>query len=577
MMLESIKKVWNFSTERQPQLVKIMALSFVEGFFIMLKMVAVIFTVDALFHRAELASITHRVILFGVLCVAGVFSLGYFTQLGSVRTGFGIVKDKRLYFGEFLKKRYLGFFNETSVGAVNTALTTSLSYLEQVAPILFIHVIGGLLSSLSILLGFIYYERRIAVLLFFGMLAYLAAVNWQIRVSRREAPKRQSAQMKLASACIEFIQGIGVIKTFGMMDKDQKIKDSIRDSCLNNIHLSDQSLPSGICAGLTVRFFEALILLVSFLMWRSGTFSPQKTVNLFIVSFVVFQSLNQAGSILSMIGLMDGALKEVEELETAEELEIMSPTESVRSNEIEFKNVSFSYGDVKVLKNISTTISPGSMTAIIGDSGSGKSTFCKLIPRFYDTDEGEIRIGGARVTNIATEELMRNIGMVFQNVYLFEDTVWNNIKFAKPDASDEEVIFAAKKAGCHDFIERLPQGYHTVVGEAGDTLSGGEKQRIAIARALLKDAPIFILDEFTSALDAENQQEILSCIENLKKDKTVIVIAHRLETIRNADHIIVLHEGRIVQEGTHEQLIHQEGRYRDFVSARERVSRWKFK
>lgn len=577
MMLESIKKVWNFSTERQPQLVKIMALSFVEGFFIMLKMVAVIFTVDALFHRAELASITHRVILFGVLCVAGVFSLGYFTQLGSVRTGFGIVKDKRLYFGEFLKKRYLGFFNETSVGAVNTALTTSLSYLEQVAPILFIHVISGLLSSLSILLGFIYYERRIAVLLFFGMLAYLAAVNWQIRVSRREAPKRQSAQMKLASACIEFIQGIGVIKTFGMMDKDQKIKDSIRDSCLNNIHLSDQSLPSGICAGLTVRFFEALILLVSFLMWRSGTFSPQKTVNLFIMSFVVFQSLNQAGSILSMIGLMDGALKEVEELETAEELEIMSPTESVRSNEIEFKNVSFSYGDVKVLKNISTTISPGSMTAIIGDSGSGKSTFCKLIPRFYDTDEGEIRIGGARVTNIATEELMRNIGMVFQNVYLFEDTVWNNIKFAKPDASDEEVIFAAKKAGCHDFIERLPQGYHTVVGEAGDTLSGGEKQRIAIARALLKDAPIFILDEFTSALDAENQQEILSCIENLKKDKTVIVIAHRLETIRNADHIIVLHEGRIVQEGTHEQLIHQEGRYRDFVSARERVSRWKFK
>lgn len=577
MMLESIKKVWNFSTERQPQLVKIMALSFVEGFFIMLKMVAVIFTVDALFHREELASITHRVLLFGVLCVAGVFSLGYFTQLGSVRTGFDIVKDKRLYFGEFLKKRYLGFFNETSVGAVNTALTTSLSYLEQVAPILFIHVIGGLLSSLSILLGFIYYERRIAVLLFFGMLAYLAAVNWQIRVSRREAPKRQSAQMKLASACIEFIQGIGVIKTFGMTDKDQKIKDSIRDSCLNNIHLSDQSLPSGICAGLTVRFFEALILVVSFLMWRSGTFSPQKTVNLFIMSFVVFQSLNQAGSILSMIGLMDGALKEVEELETAEELEIMSPTESVRSNEIEFKNVSFSYGDVKVLKNISTTISPGSMTAIIGDSGSGKSTFCKLIPRFYDTDEGEIRIGGARVTNIATEELMRNIGMVFQNVYLFEDTVWNNIKFAKPDASDEEVIFAAKKAGCHGFIERLPQGYHTVVGEAGDTLSGGEKQRIAIARALLKDAPIFILDEFTSALDAENQQEILTCIENLKKDKTVIVIAHRLETIRNADHIIVLHEGQIVQEGTHEQLIHQEGRYREFVSARERVSRWKFK
>ena len=240
------------------------------------------------------------------------------------------------------------------------------------------------------------------------------------------------------------------------------------------------------------------------------------------------------------------------------------------------ENVNYKYPleDKQALKNINIEIKKGEFWAIIGKNGSGKTTFCKLIPRFYDVDDGEILIGGAKITNIPINDLLKKITVVFQNVYLFEDTVLNNIKFAKPDASDEEIIEAAKKAGCHDFIKKLPDGYQTKLSEGGNTLSGGEKQRISIARAILKDAPIVILDEFTSALDMENEYEILNSINNLIKDKTVIIIAHRMETIKNADHIIVLDKGKIMQEGTHNQLVNQEGIYKNFILTKKRVSSW---
>ena len=295
------------------------------------------------------------------------------------------------------------------------------------------------------------------------------------------------------------------------------------------------------------------------------------------MSFVIFQAVNQAGSILSMIGILDSTLKEVESIEAAEEIKVLSPVKNIKSNEIEFKNVSFSYGNGEVLKGISTTIKPNLMTAIIGHSGSGKTTFCKLIPRFYDVTEGEILIGGAKITNVPTEELMEKISIVFQNVYLFEDTILNNIRFAKPDAGNDEVMEAAKKARCYDFIMALPDGFDTMVVEGGSTLSGGEKQRIAIARAILKDSPIVILDEFTSALDVENEYHIMKAIDNLVKDKTVIIIAHRLETIRKADNIIVLDKGEIIQEGTHDELISRDGIYKSFISVREKANKWKFR
>ena len=576
-MFEAIKSVWNFSKKRQGSLVKILILSFIEGIFVMLKMIAIILAVNAMFNSNLMDNYIYKVMILGIVCIIGVFGLGYFTQLGSVSVGFEMAKDKRLYFGSLFKKLYLGFFSKNSVGNINSTLTTSISTVEQVAPIILIHVIGGILSAISIVLGFAYYEMQVSVVIFAGILTYLFVVNYQMKISRSEAPKRQLAQTKLTESAIEFIQGISVIKAFGMGEKDERVKKDIDGSCVNNINLSEKSIPSSIGAGLTIQLFEIMIISYAFFMWNSGEISPQKAINLLIMSFVIFQSVSQAGSILSMIGLLDSSLKDISSMENAEEIKVLSPIQNIKSNEIEFKNVSFSYGKGEVLKGMSVALKPNTLTAIIGPSGSGKTTFCKLIPRFYDVSEGEILIGGAKITNISTEELMKNISMVFQNVYLFEDTIMNNIRLAKPNASDEDIIYAAKKARCHDFIKSLQKGYETKIGEAGSTLSGGEKQRIAIARAILKDAPIVILDEFTSALDVENERHILQAIDNLVQNKTVIMIAHRLETVRKADNIIVLDKGEIVQEGTHNELITQDGIYKSFISIRERANKWSFK
>ena len=576
-MFEAIKSVWNFSKKRQGSLVKILILSFIEGIFVMLKMIAIILAVNAMFNSNLMDNYIYKVMILGIVCIIGVFGLGYFTQLGSVSVGFEMAKDKRLYFGSLFKKLYLGFFSKNPVGNINSTLTTSISTVEQVAPIILIHVIGGILSAISIVLGFAYYEWQVSVVIFAGILTYLFVVNYQMKISRSEAPKRQLAQTKLTESAIEFIQGISVIKAFGMGEKDERVKKDIDGSCVNNINLSEKSIPSSICAGLTIQLFEIMIISYAFFMWNSGEISPQKAINLLIMSFVIFQSVSQAGSILSMIGLLDSSLKDISSMENAEEIKVLSPIQNIKSNEIEFKNVSFSYGKGEILKGISVALKPNTLTAIIGPSGSGKTTFCKLIPRFYDVSEGEILIGGAKITNISTEELMKNISMVFQNVYLFEDTIMNNIRLAKPNASDEDIISAAKKARCHDFIKSLQKGYETKIGEAGSTLSGGEKQRIAIARAILKDAPIVILDEFTSALDVENEHHILQAIDNLVQNKTVIMIAHRLETVRKADNIIVLDKGEIAQEGTHNELITQDGIYKSFISIRERANKWSFK
>lgn len=576
-MFEAIKSVWNFSKKRQGSLVKILILSFIEGIFVMLKMIAIILAVNAMFNSNLMDNYIYKVMILGIVCIIGVFGFGYFTQLGSVSVGFEMAKDKRLYFGSLFKKLYLGFFSKNSVGNINSTLTTSISTVEQVAPIILIHVIGGILSAISIVLGFAYYEWQVSVVIFAGILTYLFVVNYQMKISRSEAPKRQLAQTKLTESAIEFIQGISVIKAFGMGEKDERVKKDIDGSCVNNINLSEKSIPSSIGAGLTIQLFEIMIISYAFFMWNSGEISPQKAINLLIMSFVIFQSVSQAGSILSMIGLLDSSLKDISSMENAEEIKVLSPIQNIKSNEIEFKNVSFSYGKGEALKGISVALKPNTLTAIIGPSGSGKTTFCKLIPRFYDVSEGEILIGGAKITNISTEELMKNISMVFQNVYLFEDTIMNNIRLAKPNASDEDIISAAKKARCHDFIKSLQKGYETKIGEAGSTLSGGEKQRIAIARAILKDAPIVILDEFTSALDVENERHILQAIDNLVQNKTVIMIAHRLETVRKADNIIVLDKGEIAQEGTHNELITQDGIYKSFISIRERANKWSFK
>ena len=575
-MLNAFKLIWNFSSKRKKEYRNAIIFSFLEGLFLMAKMFAVIIAIYALFGRYPLSNAVIAVFALAVLYIVGVFIFSYKMQLTSMSAGFGMVGDKRFEFGEILKNAYLGFFDNFSVGRINSVLTTTLSEIETSAPSALIRVVGGVLGTVSLLIGLFFYEWRIALISLLGMAAYLLVVNWQIRVSRRDAPKRSEAQSKLSAAALLFLQGIKVTKAFSFKNGDRRLKDAIQGSCNENIALSSGSIPSQIAAGVVLSIFETAIIFTSVFGYTEfDIYSVEKCLVLIILSFMAFSSMNQAGSVLSMIGILDSALKETNSLTQMEQIQVASPEQHIASDEIIFEDVSFSYGDNEVLSHIDTAIKVGSFTAIIGPSGSGKTTLCQLIPRFFEVKKGRILIGGADIRHIPTEELMSKISVVFQKVYLFEDTILNNIRFGKPTATLEEVRAAAKAARCDDFIMALPEGYDTLVQEGGNNLSGGEKQRISIARAILKDAPIIILDETTSALDTENEHEVLAAIEELTENKTVIMIAHRIKTVEKADHIIAIENGRIVQEGTHKELLHRTGIYADFIHAREKASGWK--
>lgn len=575
-MLNAFKLIWNFSSKRKKEYRNAIIFSFLEGLFLMAKMFAVIIAIYALFGRYPLSNAVIAVFALAVFYIVGVFIFSYKMQLTSMSAGFGMVGDKRFEFGEILKNAYLGFFDNFSVGRINSVLTTTLSEIETSAPSALIRVVGGVLGTVSLLIGLFFYEWRIALISLLGMAAYLLVVNWQIRVSRRDAPKRSEAQSKLSAAALLFLQGIKVTKAFSFKNGDRRLKDAIQGSCNENIALSSGSIPSQIAAGVVLSIFETAIIFTSVFGYTEfDIYSVEKCLVLIILSFMAFSSMNQAGSVLSMIGILDSALKETNSLTQMEQIQVASPEQHIASDEIIFEDVSFSYGDNEVLSHIDTAIKVGSFTAIIGPSGSGKTTLCQLIPRFFDVNKGRILIGGADIRHIPTEELMGKISVVFQKVYLFEDTILNNIRFGKPTATLEEVRAAAKAARCDDFIMALPEGYDTLVQEGGNNLSGGEKQRIPIARAILKDAPIIILDETTSALDTENEHEVLAAIEELTQNKTVIMIAHRIKTVEKADHIIAIENGRIVQEGTHEELLYRTGIYADFIHAREKASGWK--
>lgn len=575
-MLNAFKLIWNFSSKRKKEYRNAIIFSFLEGLFLMAKMFAVIIAIYALFGRYPLSNAVIAVFALAVLYIVGVFIFSYKMQLTSMSAGFGMVGDKRFEFGEILKNAYLGFFDNFSVGRINSVLTTTLSEIETSAPSALIRVVGGVLGTVSLLIGLFFYEWRIALISLLGMAAYLLVVNWQIRVSRRDAPKRSEAQSKLSAAALLFLQGIKVTKAFSFKNGDRRLKDAIQGSCNENIALSSGSIPSQIAAGVVLSIFETAIIFTSVFGYTEfDIYSVEKCLVLIILSFMAFSSMNQAGSVLSMIGILDSALKETNSLTQMEQIQVASPEQHIASDEIIFEDVSFSYGDNEVLSHIDTAIKAGSFTAIIGPSGSGKTTLCQLIPRFFEVKKGRILIGGADIRHIPTEELMSKISVVFQKVYLFEDTILNNIRFGKRTATLEEVRAAAKAARCDDFIMALPEGYDTLVQEGGNNLSGGEKQRISIARAILKDAPIIILDETTSALDTENEHEVLAAIEELTENKTVIMIAHRIKTVEKADHIIAIENGRIVQEGTHKELLHRTGIYADFIHAREKASGWK--
>lgn len=575
-MYGTLKKIFAFAGSKKGLLKKSLLFAFLSGLFAALQFAALFIVVEALVSDNRDRRFIW--ISLGIMAVSlvGRIITTYFSTMEQTETGYCMVAEKRIHIGDRLRYIPMGYFNKNSIGNITAIVTTTLGDVENSAARVLVTVLGGFFNSAALVIVLLVFDWRIGLIAAVGVLLYLAAAELALRKSTALSGVRQHTQESLVESVLEYIQGMGIVKAFGMeKDSTQSIDSAIKASCRDNLKLTKASVPYDALKQVVVRVFSVLLLLASIYFWLNGSLSLAYGVILVIASFMVFNDLENAGNMASLLQMLAASMDMANSIDDTPVMDEKGADVVPASSEIIFDNVDFSYADRKILDHVSFTIPAGTTTAIVGPSGSGKTTMCNLIARFWDVDAGRITVGGKDVRDFKLDSLMKNISMVFQNVYLFADSIENNIKFGCPDATHEQVIEAAKKACCHEFISALPDGYDTLIGEGGGTLSGGEKQRISIARAILKNAPIIILDEATSSVDPENEEELQRAIAELTHDKTIVMIAHRLKTVRGADQILVLDDSHIVQSGTHAELIQQKGLYADFVSARQEAIGWK--
>ena len=575
-MYGTLKKIIAFAGSKEGLLKKSLLFAFLSGLFAALQFAALFIVVEALVSDNRDRRFIW--ISLGIMAVSlvGRIITTYFSTMEQTETGYCMVAEKRIHIGDRLRYIPMGYFNKNSIGNITAIVTTTLGDVENSAARVLVSVLGGFFNSVALVIVLLVFDWRIGLIAAIGVLLYLVAAELALRKSACLSGVRQHTQESLVESVLEYIQGMGIVKAFGMeKDSTQSIDSAIKASCRDNLKLTKASVPYDALKQVVVRVFSVLLLLASIYFWLNGSLSLAYGVILVIASFMVFNDLENAGNMASLLQMLAASMDMANSIDDTPVMDEKGADVVPASSEIIFDNVDFSYADRKILDHVSFTIPAGTTTAIVGPSGSGKTTMCNLIARFWDVDAGRITVGGKDVRDFKLDSLMKNISMVFQNVYLFADSIENNIKFGCPDATHEQVIEAAKKACCHEFISALPDGYDTLIGEGGGTLSGGEKQRISIARAILKNAPIIILDEATSSVDPENEEELQRAIAELTHDKTIVMIAHRLKTVRGADQILVLDDSHIVQSGTHAELIQQKGLYADFVSARQEAIGWK--
>ena len=492
--------------------------------------------------------------------------------------GFLLFADKRMELGAHLRKMPMGYFTEGNIGKISSVLSTDMVFIEE-----------NCMTVLADMMSYIFSQGILIVFLFFfhpwlGAAGLCVALLIALlgRGLKKEAMEdsdvRQSQLENLTESVLDFTEGIGIIKTYNLLgEKSKALTDSFRETCRTSIAFEENHTPWQRGLNLIYGLGTACVIGLSVILYGQGQLDVTFLVGIMLFVFDLFGPLKALYSQSARLTVMNSCLDRIEQVFAEQELPDTGanriPKES-EAPEVQFENVSFAYGEQDVLKNISFELQKNQMLALVGPSGGGKSTIASLLARFWDVKSGRILIRGQDIREVPLSELMEHISMVFQRVYLFQDTIYNNISMGRPTATREEVVAAAKKARCYDFIMKLPEGFDTVVGEGGASLSGGEQQRISIARCILKDAPIVILDEATASVDADNESYIQQAISELCKGKTLLVIAHRLNTIRHADDILVIADGRIAEQGTHEALLQQGGIYRAFVTARENSRGW---
>lgn len=577
-MLKIIRRVLRLSGNLSKRIWGSFICGFLESMFGLLPIAAVFLVLIELQNGQPITGQTWGIVIgliAGGLILRMIFK--YLVYRLQSTAGFEFVARERIALGDRLRNVPMGFFHDNSVGDITATVTTDLNFLENYSMHILDKVTTGVLSMIVMAGCILAFDWRIGLIFVAGILLSFPIYSHMQKKGKALSAKRQKIQSEAVAATLEYVQGISVVKSFNMCDKNlSDIEDAYESNAAASYGVERVFTPLNMTYSMVFRISACMIMLCAGILAVGGDLSFANLAVILIASFTIFNPIEVMGQMTTMIRTMDAALDRVERIKQAKKIDENGRDIPLDSFDIGFEHVSFAYENGNpILKDVSFSIPQGSMTAIVGPSGGGKTTITRLIARFWDVQEGSITIGGHDVKEFTCDSLLKNMSMVFQNVYLFHDTIENNIKFGCPDATHEQVVEAAKKACCHDFITAFPDGYKTLVGEGGASLSGGERQRISIARAILKDAPIVILDEATASVDPENERELQLAIAELTKDKTILMIAHRLSTIRGADQILVLDKGRIVQRGTHQELIQQQGIYRRFVNIKEQAIGWK--
>lgn len=580
-MLRIVKRIIAWSEAYKKRLYIGFVFAFITGIFMTMPIMMAGYTLrliqqDMEGQREMIAKDIWLVTLLVIAAIAGRFLFSYLRATLQETVMYERLADVRVEIGNLLKRVNLGFFKHNSTGELVSAVTTDMSFLELHAMNMIDTCVNGYITMLVMVLYLFYFDWKFALISIIGLVLSALFLYLMGKCSERNSLAHQTAQESMVAATIEYLRGLALVKSFHQEGVSiGGIRKAFQQSRIVNIKIEKEYAFFNFFHLLSLKAAAAGIVALATVQTYQGTMFLSDMILLVILSFIIFQSAENLNSATHVLEIIDHTINKLERILHTDLIDEKGKDIIPENRTISFEHVSFGYEKAMILKDVTCELKEHTFNAIVGPSGSGKTTFCNLIARFYDVNEGTIKIGGTDIKEYSCDSLLSQISIVFQKVYLFNDTIANNIAFGKPGATREEIMEAAKKARCHDFIMQLPNQYDTVVNEAGASLSGGEKQRISIARAILKDSPIIILDEATSSVDPENEYLIQQAICELVKGKTVITIAHRIATIENADQILVMDDGRIVQCGVHEQLIQQDGIYRNFIKRREEAEGWK--
>ena len=580
-MFKTVKRIIDWCGEFKGKLYLGFVMTFFSHIFAALPLALAAYTVGLLIESQNGGAAFDRswiwkVIVLQIALVLLRFLFDYLRARLQEPIGYQLTARDRLAVGDALKRVSLGYFQQVSTGNILNSITTGLSTLEGMGIRMIDNFVGGYLNFLVIFAGLAVCSPVTALIALGAAALSLCFMLVISHYSRVNSPVEAQANRDMTGAVLEYARGLAVVKSFGKSGAAMdSVTKAVRDSKAIHLKIEWGYVPANALHLLALKCGSVGLAFAAATQGLRGEMSFSMMLMFVFFSFSIFASLEPISDSAHTLGVIDDAMDRLDALKGEHFIDADGRDILPEHFDIAFRNVNFGYDSRQVLKDVSFVIPEKTSTAIVGPSGSGKTTICSLLARFYDPQSGSITVGGHDLKEMTCDSLLKNISMVFQNVYLFNDTIRANILFGKPDATEEEMVAAAKKARCHDFIMALPNGYDTVVGEGGGTLSGGERQRISIARAILKNAPIIILDEATASIDPENEHLIQQAISELTRGKTIITIAHRLATIENADRILVLDDGRVVQQGTHAQLVAEEGKYRRFVEIRRQAEGWK--